>query len=257
MHAIARIDHKRFIIFPVLLCLWVGVPSLLFAACAGTNGSSALDVLQMPWPPGAEQYETVLGTYTLFTGKEMKDAYEFSFGVIPYLTWMSESKWSWRIGAGFTIGDGEPLFPDPSWTVRSSTLTMFIFPAETAVLYHFTDSPREKTIAPYAGIGFGGFFGFERISVEITRAPEGTFQWNDTRFRYVMDGHALAGATIRITDRFRALIEVRWTQSGKGSTIENSFSEAEIAEGWLAVEQAVQRPDFDFTGLAISFGLQW
>jgi hypothetical protein len=193
----------------------------------------------------------------MFTGDEMSDAYDFCFGGYQHVTWMRESKEAWRVGAGAFIGDGTPLFPDTTWEVSSSELFMLMIPLEGAFLYNFKERPGEKSVAPYIGIGVGGFIGFEKMAVEMSRFGETGVEWSEARFRYVLGGHAVAGTTIKITEKYRALLEVRWTQSGKGSTVKNEFSDEEIAEGWLEVDKAVKRPDFDFTSWSVGVGLQW
>lgn len=173
------------------------------------------------------------------------------------MNWMNESRLAGRIQSVGLFATGNPLFPDTSWEVSSSELQMFVVSVEGSFIYQLKERPLEQNTMPYVGVGFGGFFGFERFSVQISRFAEGDFNWNETHFRYVLGGHAFAGTTVRITDRYRALFEVRWTQSGKGSTVKNSFSDEEIANGWLEADKAVKRPDFNFTGVSVSAGIQW
>lgn len=233
------------------------VPTHAYSAESEEYELNSLGGIETPWQPGTAIYKSSSFTYRMFTGDEMSDAYDLCFGGYIHAIWMGDSKEAWRIGAGAIIGEGNPIFPDTTWEVSSSELQMFMIPLEASFLYNLRERPLENSLSPYVGIGFGGFIGFERISVEMSRFVEGDFQWNETRFRYVLGGHAVMGTTIKITEKYRAVLEARWTQSGKGSTVKNEFSDEEIAEGWLELDKAVKRPDFNFTSWSVSVGLQW
>ncbi|MEJ2721059.1 MAG: hypothetical protein P8181_07935, partial [bacterium] len=204
--------------------------------------------------PGPRQFLSVVGVVHGFTGDEMKDAYGQMFGACVRGGQRFESGAGWRVEGGLMIGVGDPLFPDSTWHVDadSSSMEMMVVPLGASFLYEFARDGSERAVTPYLGVGLDGYFGFERTSVKISRFPEGRLDWNDTKYRYTWAGHALAGATIRLTEKVRGLVEIRWTLGIDGSDVDQSFSEEEINEGWLEVDKAVQRPDFNFTGWSVS-----
>ena len=187
----------------------------------------------------------------------MTEAYGPLYGAIAHVTQEYTTGEAWRVGVGILAANGDPIL-DPSWTVNKSELGTLVFPIEGAFLYGLTNKEEDRFFAPYVGIGAGGFVGFERTSVDsMYHAPEGSFDWNDTRFRYTLGGHVLLGTSVRITGKVQGLLEIRWTQSGKGSVVEQTFSPQDIAEGWLELSRAVKRPDFNFTGWSVSLGARW
>jgi outer membrane protein W len=132
-----------------------------------------------------------------------------------------------------------------------------VIPLGAAFLYRFSGSDGNRSFKPYIGVGLDGYFGYERTSVTISRAPEGEYDWNDTQFRYTWGGNAFIGADIKLTEKVYGLVEIRWTQGVDGSDVEQSFSQEEINDGWLEADKAVQRPNFNFTGWSVSIGAGW
>jgi hypothetical protein len=244
---------------------------LCILLCLGFSGSrtvaAALDGLWMAGgntgttsgESGLPELVSAAAVAHSFTGDEMKNAYGQMYGIYIQAGEQFASGAGWRFESGLLIAVGDPLFPDPTWNVDldSSSMEMMVIPLGGSFLYEFSGSGPERTFAPYLGLGLDGYFGFERTSVKISRFPEGKFDWNDTKYRYTWTGHALAGATIRLTEKVRGLVEIRWTQGMDGSDVDQSFSEEELNEGWREVAKAVQRPDFNFTGWSVSIGARW
>ena len=68
--------------------------------------------------------------------------------------------------------------------------------------------------------------------------------------------HAAVGTTVRVTEAFRALFEVRWILSTSGDTVD--LSDAEDEAGFdSSLYKAVERPGYNFTGWRIDVGVQW
>jgi hypothetical protein len=208
---------------------------------------------------GPQKLVSAVAVFHSFTGDEMKDAYGQMFGACIRGGERYASGAGWRIEGGLMIAVGDPLFPDSTWDVDtdSTSMEMMVIPLGGSFVYEFSRSGIERAVAPYVGLGLDGYFGFERTSVKISRFPEGEFDWNDTQYRYAWSGHAFVGATIKLTEKVRGLLEIRWTQGMDGSDVEQSFSEEELNEGWGEVAKAVQRPDFNFTGWSVSIGARW
>jgi hypothetical protein len=244
---------------------------LAIAVCLAVSSSSAVAApsggLRMTVDdPGAaldgSRPRDVFGAVAVvhsFTGNEMKDAYGQMFGAYARGGQQFASGAGWRVEGGLMIAVGDPLFPDSTWEVDldSTSMEMMVVPLGASFVYEFSGSGSERRLMPYIGLGLDGYFGFERTSVKISRFPEGKFDWNDTRYRYAWAGHVLLGTTIGLTEKVRGLVEIRWTQGLDGSDVEQSFSEEEINEGWGKVAEAVQRPDFNFTGWSVSVGARW
>lgn len=199
----------------------------------------------------------VSGVFHSFTGNQMSDAYGQMFGVGVQLARNFASRGEIRVETGILIAVGDPAFPDPSWQVDSSSMETAGLPLAVTFLYQARTHEDRSGIHPYVGVGLNGYFGFERTSVSIQRVPEGDFDWNETKFRYTGGGHVLAGATVRLANRYRLLLEAMWVQGLDGSTVDLSFSAEEIAQGWEEAAKAVQRPDFNFTGPTVRIGVMW
>jgi hypothetical protein len=206
---------------------------------------------------GPQNFLSAVAVFHSFTGSEMKDAYGQMYGGLFQGGQQFPSGVGWRIESGLLIAVGDPRFPDPSWEVESSSMETAVVPLGGTVLYQFSGSEPGRTFVPYVGLGLDGYFGFERTSVKISRSPEGAFDWNDTQYRQTFGGHAIIGMTLGLTEKVLGLVEIRWTQGADGSHVDHSFSEEQINEGWLEVVKAVQRPDFNFTGLSVSIGARW
>lgn len=238
----------------ILLCLGLFVTG----ARAETGGPKLTRDERNAPPAGSGQrgyMDATVGVHG-FTGDEMKDAYgqmyggNFQYGRLP------SQGVGWRLETGIWIATGQPGFPDDSWTVESSEMQTAVAPLGGTILYRFSGG-EGRAFMPHVGFGADGYFGFERTSVKISRPAEGAFDWNDTQFRKTFGLHALLGGALALTDQVSGVIEVRWTLGFEGSTVEQSFSEVEIIQGWLEAAKAVQRPDYDFTGWNVTVGLQW
>lgn len=240
----------------ILLCLGFSSSNSVAASLnssqidSDTTGTTSDD-------SGSQKFFSAVAVFHSFTGDQMKDAYGQMYGGLFQGGRQFASGVSWRIESGLLIAVGDPLFPDPSWEVESSSMQTAVVPLGGSVLYQFSGSEHGRTFSPYFGLGLDGYFGFERTSVKISRSPEGAFDWNDTQYRQTFGVHAIVGMTFGLTENVRGLLEIRWTQGADGSSVDHSFSEEEINQGWLEVVEAVQRPDFNFTGLGVSLGARW
>lgn len=246
------------VLWTLVALFWVGVSSGRTAAAplvgSWMAGRSSSDIVA---GSSSEEFVSASAIFHAFTGSEMNDTYGQMYGADFQGGLQLERGVALRLGVGLFAGGGDPLYPDPTWEVSSSSLGMTVAKLGGSFLYQFSGGESGRAIVPYAGVGLNGYLGFERTSVVISRAPEGEYEWNDTRYRHTWGGHALAGTTFKLTELVRGLVEIQWTQGVDGSDVEQSFSDAEIAEGWLEVEKAVQRPNFNFTGWSVSVGAQW
>ena len=243
-------------ILVTLLCLGLSSTSAVAETSKGLSAAGGEpDIISRDFGP--EVYYSAAAIFHAFTGDEMKDTYGQMYGACFQGGQQFSSGAAWRLESGLLIGVGDPMFPDSTWEVSSSSMEMAVIPVGGSLFYQFSSGESERSFVPYIGLGLDGYFGYERTSVKIARAPEGEFDWNDTQFRSTWGGNAFVGATIKLTDKVRGLVEIRWTQGVDGSDVEHSFSQEEINEGWLEVAKAVQRPDFNFTGLSVSIGARW
>jgi hypothetical protein len=160
---------------------------------------------------------------------------------------------------GFLFASGHPLQKDFDWKVVDSNLGMIVLAIGSTGIHEF-NKEGERTFVPYIGLGLGFFLGFERISAHIYKdqvGGESHFEWHDTCYRHSFSGHALLGATLKRSDRFSYVGEIRWTQAGKGRLKRKPLSQEEIAQGWGEAFQDFQHPDFNFTGPSINIGVRW
>ena len=240
----------------ILLCLGFSSSSTVAASLnglwvdGGNTGTSSDESRQ-------QEFFSTGVVFHSFTGDEMKDAYGQMYGIYIQGGQQFASGAGWRVEAGLFVVVGDPAFPDSTWEVGSSSMEMAVIPLGGSFLYEFSRGESGRAFVPYVGLGLDWYLGFERTSVEISRFPEGEFEWNDTQYRHTFGGHALVGGTIRLTEKVRGLVEIRWTQGMEGSDVDHSLSEEQVNEGWLEVIKAVQRPDFDFTGWSVSIGARW
>jgi hypothetical protein len=188
------------------------------------------------------------------TGDEMNDAYGLLYGGLISGGQQITPNVGWRIESGLMLGIGDPLFVEPVWgPVESSEMQTAVLPIGGSVLYQFSGADNSDAFVPYVGLGLEAFLGFERTSVTWGAGEP----WNETKYRQTFSGHAIAGATFGLTGRVRGLMEIRFVLGADGSKVDYSFTEQEIAQGWLEAANAVGRPDFNFTGWTFCLGAQW
>lgn len=244
------------VLFLVSLIMLVSVS--VFAATplslqSGAQSSSAT------WKP---DYHQVSARYHYLVEEDMNETYQaFYGGNYGIGTWQLGDKARGRVGlrgdVGLMLGVGKPIVLDDTWTINSSELQALVAPVSTSLLYRFVGEKEHGFLSPYVGIGIGGIFGFERIAVDVSRVPEGQFDWHDTKFRASFEGHALLGVLMGTGDGIRGVLEVEWIQGGKGSLKSPSLTEEELAEGWGEVVEDFQGPGFSFTGVSVSLGVKW
>lgn len=157
---------------------------------------------------------------------------------------------------GLIGGGGDPLITDATWVVTSSELAMAVIPLGVTGTYTVLGS-ESGSLSSCLGLGAIGFLGAERLAIEAEGGNLGGFDWHDTLLRASIAGQAMASARGQIGGHVSFVAEVSWLQGGKGSRRKSSFSEKEIAEGWNEVGRVFQHPDFSFTGLRASIGVQW
>ena len=215
-----------------------------------------------------KEHKEGLAVYEYFVDEGMSEAYTHCYGLMFHWVTQSFSSFTPLEGGGATnsrsvirgetgliFAAGEPLQYGSDWVVDHSSLGMVAAPLSITFLYNLSRDGAEY-FEPYFGMGFGGIFGFERISAKISRNME-VFEWHDTCYRHSFEGHVLLGANKKISDRIRMVFELRWTQAGKGRLKRGEPSEEELDEGWGEVFQDFQQPDFNFTGVSASMGFRW
>lgn len=192
--------------------------------------------------------------YHTFTDSRMDDCY----GHAPYI--MADFLLiRGRHGASFEIGylyrEGKPVPLPTEWNVISTSLSMWAIPVTVNYLYHINGYDRARRFAPYAGLGFGAFFGGEKIGAMATTLLKRWDGWT-WGLRGSMIGNVVLGAHISPWHGFDAVVEVRWIQSGRGGNIDIVDEEDEPKfDAYLY--PLVQRSSYDFTGWSISVGIRW
>jgi hypothetical protein len=198
-----------------------------------------------------------IGSYS-FQNETMSDAYDkILSGSIEYLSWHEKFGLSFELG--FFGGDGTPNPIDPNWDVSESNVDMNAFSLGVNVLYRFMNSSNKEFLEPYVALGPALWLGQQRLSASASRNQTGIVDGFKAELQQIglcFGGCAIAGSTFRIINDLRALIEVRWVLTGSGSTLD--LSEEDDVENFDgSLKNAVQSPDFDFTGWQVAIGLQW
>jgi hypothetical protein len=212
----------------------------------------------------------IVARYEYFVDDGMSEAYTHCFGLLfNHVTYSRTNTWLegkdyglladivGRGGAGILFASGTPLRNSSNFEVIDSDIFIIAMPVGITIL-HGLEAGTERSVVPYVGWGFGGVFGFERISGNVTRAgtDEG-FEWHDTCYRQSFTGHALLGLQWGGSGRYRGVVEARWTQGGKGRLKRGRFSAEDASLGWDEVFEEFQHPDFNFTGITLDVGLRW
>jgi hypothetical protein len=212
--------------------------------------------------------QEVVARYHYFTDDGMSEAYTQCFGLMFNRVLYSrtntrfEGKASGVIEESVGRGDigllfakGTPLRWSSNFEVVDSDLYILAMPIGITIL-NGLNSAREKSWAPYFGWGLGGIFGFERISGHVTRFYE-EFEWHDMCYRQSFEAHALIGVQWNTGASTAGILEVRWTQAGKGRLKRGRFSAEDEAAGWGDVFDEFQHPNFRFTGVSVDVGIRW
>ena len=240
---------------------------VLLAPCAISAGDSPFD--KSEW----EEVNIKLGVgYRYFTDEGMSEAYtgcgeltfRFSARGMKILSLEQEEvakpfKSGLRGELGVLLTAGEPIQKDNDWEIMKSDLAMIAMPLAISYFYRLTDDPLDS-FAPYCGIGLGGIFGFERISVHAYRPymlDEVHYEWHDTCYRHSFAAHACFGIYKKLDEHFGLLLELRWTQAGKGKLKRGELGAEELEQGWGEVFDDFQHSDFNFTGPSVNVSLRW
>jgi hypothetical protein len=195
--------------------------------------------------------------YHTFMGESMSDSYD------PVLVVTAEAlAWGEKFGLSFDLGwmtgEGTPPLTESNWEVEDSWLKMSALSLGINVLYRFMNEDNEGFFEPYVSIGPGLWIGSERISATASRMPIGIYEGFYTELLAVavsFGGSAAIGTTMRISGRYRALIEVRQTLTTSGTT--DVLEDEEKADFDSSLYSAVRRPEFSFTGWRVDVGVQW
>jgi opacity protein-like surface antigen len=116
---------------------------------------------------------------------------------------------------------------------------------------------RTTPVTPYVGAGIGAFLGVDNLEIDATNGVV-ELAGHHRALRAAWEGHALAGAEIRLVEDLGLMLETQWTQAGK-APIASGVDEknAEEVEFWNTLHSILQRPDDNFTGWRIAVGLRW
>jgi hypothetical protein len=198
-----------------------------------------------------------IGYYT-FANESMDESYGPG-----WLVGLGGVGWGERIGLGVEMGflgcEGTPTLIDSDWDVDDSWVDMTAIFLEINVLYSFIDTSSQATFKPFVGLGPALWFGWERISTDASRMPAGVFESFHAELLGVglsYGGCAMLGTTIRLTDDFSALVEVRGVLSSSGG-MGDLVTEEDEDDFNSSLYSVVERPDFNFTGWRIDVGIQW
>lgn len=279
-------DIKKNLFF---ICFSVLSVSMVISVCVPASSQangflhSRVDTVKKEYCYEYEAYESnqFLVYYQYPTDESMMETYKHLFGfsyqlVIkdreifrrPDKTTIKEKRAEYRFGIGMILGAGEPWQWDPEWQVTDSYLAMIAAPVQITALYRLrnTQSASHEEIEeahsfiPYFGLGLGGFFGFERISVNAFREEFGGeehYEWHDTCYRHSFAAHALLGAYWKLSDNMDWVFEIKWAMGGRGRIKRADLSEEELSQGWGDAFGAFQHSDFNFSGWNVSAGVNW
>jgi len=209
---------------------------------------------------GGEFVETFtwlyIGYYT-FTSESMSETYGPGWlGAIEGVGWGKH--FGGGIELGFFGGKGTPPLIDSDWVVNSSSIKMTTLFLGINALYSFKDTSDSGFFRPYVGLGPTLWFGWERIVVDASRSRVGfeeEFYAELLGLGLAYGGSAMIGTSMHI-NKFSLMVEARGVLSSSGSVADMISEEDEEAFN-SSLYSVVERPDFNFTGWRIDFGIQW
>jgi hypothetical protein len=211
----------------------------------------------------------VVARYRYFADDGMNEAYTQCFGLLFNQVSFSRTMKKMGLGGpdirlitntvgrgeiGIMVSTGSPLRWSEKFEVIDSNLYLITMPAAITILHGLKSG--DAGFTPYFGWGLGGIFGFERLSGRVTRANQ-EVAWHDNCYRQAFEGHALLGAQWKTGERTAAILEVRWTQAGRGRLKRAAFTQEQREEGADEVFAEFQHPNFRFTGMSVDVGIRW
>ena len=210
--------------------------------------------------------KALLCRYGYFIDDSMNDAYNNQFGFMFFGGGEGvdkdkiDGRWSGgRVEFGLLMASGKPLKRYSNFEIVDESLKMVALPFSITIMSEFTDFNRSDFMT-YWGLGFGFFFGFERMACHVTKETATViedFEWHDTCYRHSFAGHGLVGINWDVSEEFSFLCELRWTQGGKGR-LKRAVLDKEAKEaGFEEVFADFQHPDFNFTGASLDIGVKW
>lgn len=217
------------------------------------------ELVEMAVPEGQELISGLTVSFMYFTESLMNDSYGGVTNALGYVGGWDKSKMGFRLEFSIWGTSGTPNRVNPEWNVTSSNIKMGGFTLGGTFLYSLRGDPTKNIFLPYVGAGIDGFFGAENIGAAASRkrgSVEEGFEADAWGLRAAFATHALLGARMRVTDKYRFVLEARWTQCGKGSNADLIEKEKEELFDFT-LYNAVKRSDFNFTGWSIHVGLEW
>jgi len=215
-------------------------------------------------------YWQLLVFYQHLSESTMREAYSFSGGFlfqgikdISFEDYESLFRYidAFRFEIGLIAAGGQAIKMNQDWNVEGDTLWAVAVPINVSIVTYLRDK-QEHSLIPYLGCGAGGIFGFERIGMHVSMGEgfdEVHYAWHDTCYRQAFSAHVFAGITARVKGSFVLLMEVRFTQAGRGSIKRAKFGDRELQEGWGQVFEDFQHSNFCFSGFSanLGFGASW
>lgn len=232
-----------------------------------TKDSSAFDLgtsselYRGPWPKPKDERSRQLWAWTVhrldLTSSSMENPYGNLDGTtISMIEWLP-GRSGYRFGLVFRSGEGEAEILDPSWTFHERSLKTWMLSFEGSYLYRLAGTSRTASLTPFLGAGIGGTLGHERLRIDAERSPAATLEAELGALRASFQFHVLAAVQLKISSGFYGLLEGRWIQSGKGSTVAPDPDENDpndVAARKL-FDSLASRPDWSITGLQMRAGL--
>ena len=204
---------------------------------------------QDPWTLSTTQWYGMHFVHHGLTGSQMKDDYGHIQGImVGGGAWLKKGPAGIGGEGGFLTGRGDAKVLDPSWTVRKRELSLWAIPVSLTGYFRLFGPKRTMPVTPYVGAGIGAFLGVDNLEIDATSAGRELAGYHRA-LRAAWEGHALAGAEIRIVEGFHLTLETQWTQAGRASIASGvDDKNAEEVEFWNTLHSILERPDDNFTG---------
>jgi hypothetical protein len=234
-----------------------GAPAAPGASQAGAR-QTVTSKYQDPWTLSTTQWYGVHFVHYGLTGSQMKDSYGQIQGIMGSGgSWLRKGRAGIGGEVGYLTGRCDAKVLDPTWTVRKRELSQWTIPVSVTGYFRLLSPGRATPVTPYIGAGIGAFAGTDNLEIDATSDAE-DLAGAHRALRASWEGHALAGAEIRIVEGLHVMLEAQWTQAGKASTASAvDDKNADEVAFWNTLHSILERPDNNFTGWRIAAGFRW
>lgn len=220
----------------------------------GSRKSRASDDADSYKVPSSGSWWAIDAYYHHFMKDEMQDAYGGGFGFEFMGGEDISNNMCFGVRSSILMASGTPAERQGSiWHVESSKIFIIYMPISVSLIYP-TLADRKGSFKPYAGIGGGGVFSYERMEGKMSTYYS-TVEAAHGVFRAAWTGEIFFGAEFGGWAA-NPFIEFRGIVAGR-SSVSWGLSEEEDQQLAETLYDALIRPEEDVAGGQVCLGIRW